>query len=234
MSAIVAAAVAATERALDWQSLVKNMTDVQKLVHLAYRWTADEQRVWRDKLFKENRYRYELAIQEEVKVLGCADPGRVQLGQGPELKAVARHAEDSAGSIINTYNYDLARAIAQVAADTPTANRYTYAYRLESWIQARSATKDTQIGLTETSWSINQAKRDFYRRNDHLLNKAEVAPYDTKCPVCAGYVAGNPYKSVEELYRKCTLPAHPKCPHAARVITGQPLTAKECRELWKG
>lgn len=217
----------------NWRPLVDQMTDVQRKVHLAARGVEDDEKVWRARIFADVRGEYEHTIREEVKALGCLDPGRVVLQNGPELKALATRAQQSAKSIVNTYNYDLARAILAIGAQTPRANRYTYFARLDTWEKARAERKDQQITDVEVGWAINRAKESFHA-NNAILARAEVWPYPTVCPVCAEYVAGNPYSSMDELYRRCELPAHVGCPHHGRPLLDRKLTREECAGLWIG
>ena len=218
----------------NWQAVVAGMTKVQKLVHLAYRRTDEDVAICRNEIFAILRDSYSMTIRAEIIGLGCADPGNVTPRSGPELKDMADRAKESAESIVNTFNYDLAMEILRIAEDTPTANRNTYASRLYEWESARNIEKRMQIDSTETGWAINLAKEAFYTYNGEIPAQAEVVPKDTKCPICAEYVAGNPYGSMDELYRKCELPAHPHCPHHGQAITGAPLTRDQCRQLWRG
>ncbi|MFH1567740.1 MAG: hypothetical protein ABIL09_07040 [Gemmatimonadota bacterium] len=230
------AAVAAVREPRDWKALIEGMTDVQRLVHLGFRWDPLDEQVWRNDLLRDNRQTYEETLREEVRTLGCGDPGHVQIGAGPELKGIAKHADRYGKGIVNTYNYDLARAIMQIGAETPTANRHVYAYRLQQWGQMREQRKTVEIGETESSWAVNQAKADFHRLNNlsEAMTGAEVRPFNTQCPVCAEYVAGNPYDSVSDAYNKVSLPAHPRCPHHIEAIMSRKLTPDECQELWLG
>ncbi|MFA4973442.1 MAG: hypothetical protein WC683_12560 [bacterium] len=221
-------------KSLDWQSLVDSMTDVQRLVHLAARHTEDHVRVRRETMIRATRDVYGEAIRQEVIHIGCPDPGRVYLREGAELRRMAEHINEVASGIENTYNYDLARAILQIGAETPTANRWVYAYRLNGWEAERMAAKEPFIAETEYGWTVNAAKEAFWANNAQIRAAAEVVPYPTVCPICAEYVAGNPYPSMEALYRRCSLPAHPRCPHHGSPLLDRRLTRDECRDLWIG
>jgi hypothetical protein len=219
----------------DWRKLVDEMSDVQKLVHLAYRKTADDEEEWADDIFKNNRKTYTDTLDEEAAAWGCHPPP-ASLTRGPILKAIHDEADESGRSIVGTFNYDLALEIRRIGRETPTANRHVYAYRLRTWVQERDRWKLPQITTIETFKTVNRAQDDFYRFNDLPQEGAEVVPYVTPnmCPICAEYVAGNPYPSMQELLRQCQLPAHPHCPHYGRVIPARRLTRQECRELWLG
>jgi hypothetical protein len=217
----------------NWRPLVDQMSNVQVWVHLSLRYGIDDEEDRAKLLFSQSRRDYESAIREEVKGLGCMDPGRVILQEGTELKELSDRAKWAASSIANTYNYDLAQAILQVGRDAPRANRNVYYYRLSQWEQARAERKEPQINKTETAWAMNRAKEAFHKYNA-ILARAEVWPYPTVCPVCAEYVAANPYSSMDELYRRCELPAHVGCPHHGRPLLDRKLTREECAGLWTG
>jgi hypothetical protein len=217
----------------DWRELLDEMSDVEKLVHLAHRWTADDEELWADRLFRNNRKTYTDALDEEAAAWGCYPPP-ASLTRGPILKAIREEADESGRSIVGTFNYDLALAIRRIRRETPTANRHVYAYRLRAWMQERARWKKPQIGMIETFKTVNRAQDDFYRFNDLPQEGAEVVPFSTVCEICAEYVAGNPYRSMQELLRRCRLPAHHNCPHYGRVIPARRLTRQECRELWMG
>lgn len=217
----------------NWRAVVDQMTDVQKLAHLAGRWIEDDVDTWRKRIFASGRAVYEETIREEVKALGCMDPGRVILQEGAEVKELSSRAQWAAESIVNTYNYDLAQQILQIAKDAPRANRHVYGSRIWTWHEARKPQKAQQVQMVEQAWAMNRAKEAFHQYNA-ILAQAEVFPYPTVCPVCAEYVAGNPYSSMDELYRRCELPRHAGCPHHGRPLLDRKLTREECAGLWIG
>ena len=217
----------------DWHSIFDGMSEVQKKVHLLFRRTEENVEEWREKLLRESRETYEETLREEVRSIGCGDPGPLYLGAGRELRGLNDRAKFASTSIVNTWNWDLANKIVAIRNETPTANRWVYAYRIQQWEPQHWAAKGQEIAMTETGWAVNRAKQDFYRHNDVDLEGAEVRPYRTACPVCASYVAGNPYKSMDDGYRKTQLPAHPKCPHYLEAVAKK-LTADDCKSLWLG
>lgn len=234
MNALTPAAVAVTERGpLQWEPIVSDMTNVQKLVHLLFRKTPDNVEQEREFILKHNRIAYEMTLEEEARSWGCI-PGRAHLREGRELRRINERAQRSAKSIVNTYNYDLSKAILAIGADTPTANRYVYANRLALWEIEREKYKRRQISMAETFWGINQAKEDFYQRNVLLEPKAEVVPATTVCPICAEYVRGNPYPSIEELYRRVNLPAHVNCLTPGQQVTLADGTKRTIESVQRG
>ena len=234
LSASVDAHEHAEAKALDWRPLVDGMTDIQKKVHLSMRHTDDDVRIWRETLMKQVRDNYAETIRQEVVGIGCPDPGRVYVREGAELKAISNHAGEVSKGIVNTYNYDLARVIVQIGEAHPRANRNVYAANLWPWEAARDETKNQIIQEAEVGWAVNTAKQAFHAHNAEIRGMAEVVPYPTVCPVCAEYVKGNPYSSMDALYRKCTLPAHPRCVHSGQLVKDRKLSREECRGLWTG
>jgi hypothetical protein len=218
--------------------VVGDMSQVQKLVYLAGQMDSFEAGEWADEVFDMRRHAYESAIEAELALYGCG--GKAYATTGPELRKMRQEANTVGAGIANTYNYWLAREIVAIGEDTPTANRHVYAHRLfyaeDNWAGSYWAGKQEVIGATETASGANWGLESFYRNNGGSLDDggAEVVPYPTVCPVCASYVEGNPYKSMEDLYNKCMLPAHPHCPHFGTPIDPKRLSAGECAELWRG
>jgi hypothetical protein len=215
---------------------VEELSRVQRLVHLAARMTDDDVRALAERIKRDNVSTYEEALTHLARQHGCyRAEGR--LGNNDIRSDIRDAAKWSAASIANTYNYELARAIRRVGEEVPTANRHVYAYRLfhapDSWGRRYAASKAEQVAQFERWQAINLAIGHFYQFNAVGEQYAEVRPYDTLCPACAGYVAGNPYPSVEALYRNVVLPAHLGCPHYGAAVGGR-VAAGECEELWLG
>lgn len=223
-----------------WKKLVQGMSKVQKTVHLAGRWVADDRKELAGRLFREGRETYRQSLQNEVNRLGCGGHKALVPAAGPELKALRERADWAAGSVGGTYNLNLARAILHIGETTPTANRHVYAHRLfygqDAWDKKYWDAKSVEISQVETMTSVNAGVADFYARNgDIIMPKAVVRPYVAVCPICIEMVAGNPYDSVDEVFRQWELPAHINCPHFCDVLVeGRRLTRDECSRLWVG
>ncbi len=222
----------------DWRPLLDEMTDTQRLVHLTARMTADDVTEIGDRLFTEGREAYRESISAEISRWGCT--GRaVGPVAGPELTAIRERADWAATSITGTYNLNLAKEIIRIGADTPTANRNTYAFRLfkasDSWDALYWQRKQTEVAQVETMTMINAATADFYVRNGDMLQPtANVIPQMAVCPICQAMVDGNPWPSVDEVYRQFDVPPHLNCPHYVDATPDRRLTADECRQLWVG
>lgn len=229
---------ALSKAALNPADVVGELSPVGKLVYLAAQMDPDEAAEWADKVFDMRRTAFEGAMSAELARFGCGGEGR--LTTGPELKALRDGANQVGAGIANTYNYWLARQIQQIREDVPTANRHVYANRLfysdGNWAAGYWEQRADMIGATETSEGANRGLEAFYRNNEGFLDYAgaEVVPYPTVCSVCASYVEGNPYKSMEDLYNKCMLPAHPYCPHIGVPTDVKPMSRQQCAELWRG
>lgn len=230
-----------TDRATpaDWQSLVSVLRPVQKLVHLTGRWVDDDIENLETRLFNELRITYRDGLQQELNKWGCAGVSAVIPAAGAELSAIRDRVRFAANSVGNTYNLELAREIIRIGEDTPTANRHTYAFRLYnrqgSWDSAYWVAKAEQIAQIETMTVVNAAVADFYSRNGDLLQpQAIVVPFTAAESVCAQIVSENPYRTVDTLYSRWTLPVHIGCPHRAEVRSDKRLDSETCRMLWAG
>lgn len=138
--------------------------------------------------------------------------------------------EEKAAGIINTYNYDLAGAIINIAAETPTANRNTYAKRLLEWEAKRLGWKKPQIALDLEMTGRKLAQQYFYFYNN-LDGVAVLVPKKAVCPVCQGWVQRGEVPIREAMNHP--LPYHPWCPH---TFATRPLRwpKEECPVLWMG
>jgi len=227
------------ERAIpgDWQKLLKDFSPVQKLVHLTGRRAADYEAELGKRLFDEARATYRETIQDELGKLGCAGRTAVAPAAGPELSAIKDRSNWAAASVANTYNVELAKEIARIGEDTPTANRNVYAYRLfhgTGWDEAYWRDKSTEVAQTESITMVNAAIADFYARNGDMLQPtASVLPLAAVCSICQEMVAGNPWRSVDEVFRQFDIPPHPACPHYVYAISGR-ISNEECMLLWAG
>lgn len=222
----------------DWKALVATMTRVQKLVHLASRWTGDDRGELERRIFDEGRITYRDTMQQQLNKWGCAGQRAVVPSTGAELTALKDRAKFAAESVTNTYNLNLARAIIQIGEVTPTANRNTYGFRLfyqpGGWDAKYWEDKSDEVAKTESMTMVNAAIADFYDRNgDLLVPTANILPIAAVCPICQNFVKGNPYRSVQDIYRRFVIPPHPNCPHRA-VVHAKRLRPQECRLLWAG
>lgn len=214
----------------DWAAAVAQLTDVQKLVHLAMRYTSEDAERLRVELLRARRRAYEAELTAQAARVGC--PGRRgNLGSGASLSQLNAMSQQDAASIVNTYNYDLAIATANIGATTPSANRHTYAKRLKAWDAERAGWKAAQIAQYTENSARSLAQSDFYKFNQAVLGVAELTPQTAACPVCQGWIARGQVPLRVATYN--APPYHVNCPH--RWITAPEKVAKDqCPLLWMG
>lgn len=214
-----------------WQTRVNDLESrTTRLVHLAARMDVTDQSRLRESLLKAavRAYADELTIQ--AARAGC--PGRQgRLTTGAALTELNDKAKEDAASIVATYNYDLVSAIEHIKAQTPSANRNTYASRLAEWDLARNSWKSPQIAEYTEGYARSLAQRDFASMNN-LGGVARLEPTTAKCEVCSGWI-----RRGDVPVREATAnppPYHPFCPHIF-VTSYDPLVPKsECPLLWVG
>jgi hypothetical protein len=213
----------------NWQAVVDQLADVQKLVHLAMRRDDLDVDQWRASLLRQMRRAYEEELAAMAARVGC--PGRTaRLENGPLLSALNEQAGAWAANVCNTYNYDLALAVQAIAEQTPTANRNTYAKRIQEWDEGRKQWKDQQIAAYTDGWTRAQAQSDFRRMNG-TLGTAELVPQDAVCPVCLGIIARGKIPLREAM--RNPPPFHLGCPHYWDIQAEQ-AARDDCPLLWMG
>lgn len=215
--------------ARNWQAVIDEFADVQKLVHLAMRQDAYDVDRLRGELLRERRRYYELELTAQAQRIGC--PGQVgRLTNGAILSELNAVSERDATSIVNTYNYDLAVAIRYIRAETPTANRYVYAKRLRDWEQQRAGWKNKQIQQYTEGSARAKAQQDFYQYNT-AFGVAVLRPVRAVCPICQGWVdRGEVPLNVAQNHPP---PYHVGCPHSWSV-TYDRIPRDQCQYLWMG
>lgn len=211
----------------EWQPLVDGMTRVQKLVHLAKRFALDETERLRSELLRDMRLAYQDELTIQASRVGC-EHKRGQLSNGPILSEINALAEERAGQIANTYNYDLSIAIQAVADKNPRANRHYYARELDAWDQARSEWKNPQINEHQSGEARALAQRHFYQHNGQL-GYAILIPRTAVCPICQGWIDRG--KVPIRVAINNPPPYHPNCPHLWDMY---PDKAIDCGTLWMG
>jgi len=212
-----------------WEPVVAELRNVQKLVHLAMRQDPlDTDRI-RAELLRQRRSFYEAELTTQAQRIGCrAQVGR--LDNGAILTELNEISQRDALSIANTYNYDLAAAINQIFSEVPTANRFVYAKRLQEWEQKRAEWKNEQIALfTETS-ARAKAQQDFYSHNA-VFGTATLVPTQAVCPVCIGWVARGEVPL--HVAQANPPPYHVNCPHTWNTRPER-VTFRDCADLWMG
>jgi len=215
--------------ARNWRIKVDDLSDVGRLVHLLFRQDDyDVDRV-RGELLRDRRRYYEAELTMQAERIGCR--GKVgRLSNGPILSELNDLSQRDATSIINTYNADLANAIAYIRAETPTANRYVYAKRLGEWEAKRASWKDAQIQQYTENSARTKAQQDF-RQYNNAYGSAELLPKRAVCQVCQGWIDRGLVPL--NIAMNHPPPYHVNCPHGWE-ITYERISPGECQELWMG
>ena len=215
--------------ARNWQATVDDLTDVGKLVHLMFRQDAYDVDRTRSELLRQRRQYYEAELTDQALRIGC--PGRTgRLGNGAILSELNDISQRDATSIVNTYNADLANAIAYIRAEVPTANRFVYAKRLGEWEEKRASWKNAQIAQYTENTARTKAQQDF-RQYNNAYGSAELLPKRAVCPVCQGWV--NRGRVPLNIALNNPGPWHPNCPHLWS-ITYEKVAPTDCATLWMG
>jgi len=207
---------------------VAQLSNVGKLVHLAYRRDSVYESQLAALLFKQARQNYEAELTRQAAAVGCTRKGL--LSEGQNLSLLKQYANESASSIVRTYNFDLAKAIQAIRAENPRANRNYYVKQLAGWETQRASWKDKQISLMTVSTSVQAAKEAFVQ-NNILEGQAFLLPMHAAEPICAGIVAGNPYPL--ETILNVPMPAHFNCIHSWQEKYKK-ISKTACAELWLG
>lgn len=212
--------------------VINALSPVGQLVHQGMAYDLSTEEALRSSMLKERRRIYEDELNNLARQVGCTGVRRARVVSGPVLTALNDVSKTEAASITRTYNRDLARAIAAIRAEMPTANRNAYARRLQAWDEQRQRWKSPQIGMNLRSSAIQAAQDDFMRFNNVRGAEAQMVPRIGVCPICqrlinmgwvnAATVQANP------------APIHVNCPHTWEWRNLEKLTPEECRDLWLG
>ena len=213
----------------NWRVVVDQMSDVQKLVHLASRKDPLDADQVRTELLRERRRYYEAELTAQARRVGC--PGRTgALGNNLILSELNEQSRLDAESIANTFNYDLAIAINHIRAQVPTANRFVYAKRLEAWEAKRATWKTPQIEQNTELTARARAQQDFYQFNA-IFGVAELVPKTAVCPVCQGWIDRGEVPI--HVARNNPPPYHTNCVHSFAMRPDR-VAREECKNLWMG
>lgn len=215
----------------NWREVVDQMTDVQKLVHLAVRMDQQHEEAYRSELLKSRRREYEAALTDLANAVGCDREGRLQ--EGSILTELNNASKIDAGSIVNTYNYDLAHAIIQISNDVPTANRNTYAKRLREWETSRGEWKNQQIALNTHLTTLGKAQREFLENNTNIDAEAILEGPDPAAEaICQGWL--NRGRVPIQTAINNPSPFHLGCPHPWKILPLGQVEPGGCDDLWLG
>jgi hypothetical protein len=215
----------------DWHALLENFSSVMRMVHLAARWDAFDVERQRGEYLRDMRAAYNDELSIQARNVGCGDKvGQMREGS-PALPQLRDRAEIHAESVVNTYNYDLALAIQHIKAETPRANRHTYASRLSGWNERRNDWKVPQISNMLAGDARQFAQQDFVEQNRLRDGTARLEPRTAVCPICQGWInRGN-----VPIYVAMANPPpyHVNCPHYWQLAYRR-LPEDLCATLWMG
>lgn len=214
---------------LDPDRLIQDMSNVQRLVHLAARGDSVDEGEWRALLLRQRRRAYESELTLQAARVGC--PGRAgRLGNNEILSALNDRSERDARSIVNTFNYFLAAEIVRIRQDAPRANRFVYARRLRDWEANYWKWKRPQIDQMTDNTARARAQQDFFRFN-RQLGTARLLPRRAVCPICQGWVR----RGVVPLRVAMNNPPpyHVDCPHIFDVRADR-VAREDCPLIWAG
>lgn len=204
----------------------EDLSDVGRLVYLAFMKTQDDVQSLANSLFEQGRRTAEEALLQEAQAAGCPQLS-VHLTTGPLLSFVRDRADFAAQSVCDTYNRELISAIYRIIQETPTANRWVIAARLQTWDVARQGWKNDQIATTEAFVIANEAKMQFWNMNK--LSEPEAwFGYSLICEVCQDIAAHNPYTLAQA--EEIGLP-HIGCLDQWHIKGGETVP---CEQLWLG
>ena len=214
----------------NWQAMVDDLPDVQKLIHLSMRQDPYDVDRIRGELLRQRRRYYEAELTDQARRVGC--PGQVgRLGNGAILSELNEMGKQDATSIVNTYNADLASAISYIRAEVPTANRYVYAKRLGVWEQSRASWKDAQIAQYTKGSARAKAQQDF-RYNNNTFGMAVLEPTRAVCPICQGWI--NRGAVDLRIAHNSPPPYHPNCCPPGVTVSLSDKGTKRIEEISEG
>ena len=215
----------------NWPEKVEDLTNVQKLVHLAMRYDSYDQERIKGELLQAGRRAYESELTLLAVRMGC--PGRSgSLTNGAYLSELNEIYVMHAASIVNTYNYDLAVQIDFLRAQNVRGNRHYYAYHLRQWHETRAQLKNEQIALMTDSVARTLAQQHFYANNGDLGSVAVLLPTTAVCPVCQGWIERGEVPVHEAMNHPP--PYHVGCPHSWNFRKADKLSKEDCELLWMG
>jgi len=207
---------------------VAQLSNVGKLVHLAYRRDSVYESQLAALLFKQARQNYEAELTRQAAAVGCTRKGL--LSEGQNLSLLKQYANESASSIVRTYNFDLAKAIQAIRAENPRANRNYYVKQLAGWETRRASWKDKQISLMTVSTSVQAAKEAFVQ-NNVLEGYATMEPRSAVEEECKSIIARG--KLPLEFIAVTPCPIHINCPHTYETHYKK-IPKIQCADLWLG
>jgi hypothetical protein len=217
------------KRGADWLAIVAAMLLLYQLIHQAVQQKEEFIVLLQIELLSERNRFYEDELTAQAARVGCPNR-RGHLTNQAIIDQLSELSRRDAESIANTYNRDLAAAIARIGKDAPGASKAEFRQRLEAWESKRASWKNPQIALYTEMSARSLAQQHFYERN-HITGTAVLRPERAVCPVCIGWVLRGPVP-LEEAENNPP-PYHVGCPHYF-LTTPDRVAPERCAELWMG
>jgi len=199
----------AFSEARNWQAIVDAMPEDRQAIFYAMRQDDIDVARTRAELLRVRRLAFVDELDIQAEITGDEyDPALIE----QYLAALEQMSAQDAESIINTYNYDLAIAIANIAAGL---GGLAILALLQEWEERRLAWKIQVVGMYTEISARGLAQKAFYfgRQYDGY---AMLEPRSAVCPICQGWIdrgrvpiwvaVGNPP------------PYHPNCPHLWSIV----------------
>jgi len=207
----------AFSEARDWQAIVDAMPEARQSIFYAMRQDAVDVARTRAELQRVRRLAFvdELEIQAE-NTGDEYDPALID----QYLADLEQMSAQDAESIINTYNYDLAIAIANIAAGL---GGLAILALLQEWEERRLAWK-TKVIVQYTEISARElGQRAFYWGKDYE-GYAMLEPRTAVCPICQGWIDRG--RVPVRVAMNNPPPYHIRCPHTWDIVTKQLSTGR--------
>jgi hypothetical protein len=217
------------KRGADWRAVVAALLLLYRLLHQAARQEEEFTKSLQAELLADRIRFYEDELTSQAARVGCPNR-RGHLTNQAIIDQLSELSRRDAESITNTYNRDLAAAIARIGKDAPGASRAEFQQRLAAWESKRASWKNPQIALYTEMSARSLAQQHFYERNG-ITGYAVLRPEKAVCPVCIGWVQRGPVP-LEEAENN-PAPYHVNCPHYWLTMPNM-VAPEECARLWMG
>jgi len=216
---------------LDPQAIIDELSAVQRLVFGWARYDESDAEWMRVELYTARREAYADELEIQAARVGCAKR-KARVTNTGVLEELNRLSERDAKSIVNTYNYYLAKQLIAIREQNIRGNRYYYAAKLRDWDAHYWQAKDKQVATQTDGSARAKAQQDFYRFMFRgMFGTAKLEPRTAVCPVCKGWIK----RGVVPLRVALNNPPpyHVGCPHTWDTRPGK-VAEDDCPLLWMG
>lgn len=194
---------------------------------LSHLLTTDQQVLTAKQLLEASKRVWINAIQDEIDYCGCN--ARARSASGEDLQHLEDTANESAMSIVATYNKDIQRELTKLHKQYPDAAKDFYVAHMREWAANRAEWKSIQIAANTEFNTREYAKRRFAEMNyspDALWKFTGPIPV---CKLCVTQFAEG-FVSFEHT-QEHTTPIHVLCPHTWSLVHKPKI---DCSSLWCG